>query len=55
VYAHRSKLLVKLDAEPWDERTAEGYLALYARYHREQDVLGAHLMETGTNPDPPAE
>jgi hypothetical protein len=55
VYAYRSKLLETLDAEPWSERTAEGYLALCAQHHREQEVLRARLIETGANPDPPVE
>jgi hypothetical protein len=55
VYAYRSKLLAKLDAGPWGERTAERYLAMYGRYHREQDALRARLIETGDYPDPPAE
>jgi hypothetical protein len=55
VYAYRSKLWGKLDAEPWSESTAEGYLALCAGNHREQDVLRARLIETGASPEPPVE
>jgi len=55
VYAYRSKLLLKLDAGPWGERTAEKYLLLYGGYRREQDALGARLIQAGENPDPPAE
>jgi hypothetical protein len=55
LYTYRSKLVLDKDADSPNHRTAKRYLALYAQYHREQDVYRQRLIDIGANPDPPAD
>jgi len=56
VYEYRTNLLAHLEAHvALDRHAAEGYLALCAKYPREQDVARARLLEAGEKPDPPAQ
>jgi hypothetical protein len=53
VFEYRGQLLDKISLGPDDEQSATNYLALCARYHREQDVFRARLVAAGEDPDPP--
>ncbi len=54
-FEYRSKLLTALEDEWPNPRAAQSYLALCARYRREQDVSRAQLIQANLRPDPPAE
>jgi hypothetical protein len=50
VYDYRSKLWLALNAD--DQAFAEQYLALCAKYRREQDLWSAQIVAAGKNPNP---
>lgn len=53
VYEYRAKLFEKIESNPRDERAAKNYIALCAKYHREEDLFRAELVSAGQDPDPP--
>ena len=54
VSEYRTHLWSRYETDlPWNTQNAKNYIALCARYHREQDLLVAQLIHVGANPDPP--